>query len=158
MTDCNSCGRCCNPVVFSFQQIDIATQFPDPDASPYEALHPRNRDWIVNDLTPIPRKIGKAMVADHMAGFSTYYTMDKRTGRIVPGSEVKQLSYFYECKHYDKETGDCGIYDNRPGLCEGFPWYGIPLTDSFNQNKSLPPECSYNADIGKPVNFIGRKR
>ena len=29
--------------------------------------------------------------------------------------------HFHTCKHYDRETRSCGIYDRRPGMCRRFP-------------------------------------
>lgn len=40
------------------------------------------------------------------------------TGEQMRGGET----HFYTCKHYDKETHNCGIYDKRPRMCSEFPY------------------------------------
>lgn len=35
------------------------------------------------------------------------------------------LHHYYTCKHHDAESGDCKIYDQRPGMCRRYP-YGEP--------------------------------
>lgn len=30
--------------------------------------------------------------------------------------------YRYTCKYFDKSTGNCNNYDNRPKMCSGYPY------------------------------------
>ena len=33
--------------------------------------------------------------------------------------------YFHRCNNWDSETGDCIIYEDRPGLCRDYPYETI---------------------------------
>ena len=41
------------------------------------------------------------------------------------GEATEIETYHYTCKHFDKETRKCGIYDIRPHVCRDFP-HGKP--------------------------------
>lgn len=43
------------------------------------------------------------------------------------GSEGDYKGHFYTCRHFDRETRDCRIYNSRPGMCSKYP-YGKPCT------------------------------
>lgn len=44
---------------------------------------------------------------------------NKRRARAVGGFE-----YRYTCKHFDRETGNCMNYENRPRMCSDYPYGG----------------------------------
>lgn len=136
MTQCNGCGRCCDPVVLPFTQDDARR------AARGEML-PENRRWVIEDLTPIPRRQGINATADYMtAGGKTVYG--------IKGEPVVLFSHFFTCKWFDTETRTCEAYDRRPPICSGYPWYD----DEPDDSKTIPKECSYNADVGVPVKLI----
>lgn len=137
MTTCNGCGRCCNPVVLAGTLNDVAlgnAVVPDP-----ETLR-----WIREDLTPLRRREGLFMVRDYMTGYTNW---------MHEGKPVVMASHFYSCKWYDHETNQCTNYDNRPPPCRGYPWADKKPDPAMN----LPPECSFNADIGQPVKLIQKE-
>lgn len=49
-------------------------------------------------------------------------------------------SYIYHCKHFNEETNLCSIYEHRPAICRGYPWYG---EFSIDKLKHLPRRCTY---------------
>lgn len=134
VTACNGCGRCCDPVALPFTQQEAARCLPD-------MMDPANRRWVLDDLTPIRRKDALAMVRDYMHG-------GKSSFALTPTAPAQVMfTHFYSCRHYNPESRQCEAYDMRPPICEGFPWYD----QSPDSSKAIPPECSFNADIGQPV-------
>lgn len=139
MTDCNGCGRCCDPVVLPYTQNEIRRLLPG-----YGLIEDENRRFVLEDLTPIrPRRRGLEMVSDYMAEGA-------KSSALHLGEPMILFSHFYECRWYDRETRQCLNYDDRPPMCREFPTYG----DWPDPTKAIPPECSYNADCGRPVKPI----
>lgn len=126
---CNGCGACCSPVTLSMSQEDVRRKLPGQ-------LDARTRRWILEELTPISRREGKAR-APWVGGGMTL-----KNGRYSP-----DYSFFYECKNFDPVTRLCAAYDDRPEVCSGYPWYQA----APNPGAALPPYCSYREDIGKSV-------
>lgn len=49
----------------------------------------------------------------------------------------------HECAKFDKVTRRCTAYEDRPPICERYPWYGTePRREAY-----LPPTCGYNGDV-----------
>lgn len=129
MTECNGCGSCCDPVVLHFTQEEYANQEIDP----------ADKRWILEDLTPMPRKEAKDKEPDY------YHTsMD---GFWDPYTVTAGLPFFYSCKHFDAATRECLNYEHRPPMCLGYPWHG----KAPNRNTLLFPKCSFREDIGQLV-------
>lgn len=132
--ECNGCGACCHPfqMVFSPTDIDQLERAGrlDPDELAFYRQH----------LTPMRRRDGRRMVKDWAGPFSVF--VDQDTQQLVT-----VWQHYYRCDRYDVETRRCGDYEHRPDVCRGFPWYGDPP----DRDKSLPPTCSYRADVGLPV-------
>lgn len=128
--ECNGCGQCCDPVVLPFTQREIMATLP----SQHE--HPADREHMLHDLIPISRREGLAR-APYLSGGVTWASIDG--GR----SFLETRSVFYECRHFDRETRRCRIYERRPPMCRDYPWYGDPPDGS----KALPPDCSYIEDV-----------
>lgn len=38
------------------------------------------------------------------------------------GGKLAFPQHFYTCKHLDKDTGDCTIYEHRPRMCSEYPY------------------------------------
>lgn len=51
--------------------------------------------------------------------------------------------YFYTCKLFNKYTGQCSDYENRPQICKGFPWYG---RDPHSGDVFFTPDCGFKND------------
>lgn len=32
---------------------------------------------------------------------------------------------WFTCRHHNKETGDCAIYEQRPSMCRNYPYEGV---------------------------------
>ncbi len=47
-----------------------------------------------------------------------------KTCKGNPGRKIPNLLYHYTCKHYDKKSGNCMNYEDRPGMCRAYPNVG----------------------------------
>jgi Fe-S-cluster containining protein len=60
--------------------------------------------------------------------------------------EFKELldgEFFYKCDLLG-EDNLCGDYDNRPGICKGYPWYG---QDPYDLVIWYSNECGFKEDL-----------
>lgn len=61
---------------------------------------------------------------------------------------------FYSCRHFNEETRSCMSHDDLPETCSGYPWFGgLP-----EPHRVLSPHCSYNVDVGRPVELTQKPR
>lgn len=71
---------------------------------------------------------------------------DPDPGRLMP-DDMGPLGSAWDCDVYDRATGDCLAYDDRPPVCRDFPWYGRePHHDVW-----LDMTCSYHGDLRRRV-------
>jgi Fe-S-cluster containining protein len=132
MTDCNSCGVCCDPVVLPASPQRLFS----PDGE--RAFGAETVAWMREHWTPIkPRRNGLARVMSWNDGFSE---------QAGPEGLELVLAWFYDCDQFDPETRQCRDYEGRPDVCREYPWYKGVRPDA-----KLPPTCSYRTDIGQPV-------
>lgn len=139
MTECNGCGACCHP----FQMIHSPTSITLGreilfDGSLGRLIAADQLAFAREHLEPIRRGDGRRMVASWSGGYS----------EVIVNGDVRLIpSFYYRCDLYDPETRRCTDYDRRPSVCRDYPWYGAPP----DPNKQLPPTCSFNDDVGRPV-------
>ena len=133
MTECNGCGRCCDPYTSIVSPLHLRTGFAE------QVVGDETADWMRAHLTPLKRRDGIEMTADYLDSGMTMF--------VVAGHVVQMLTWFYKCDLYDSETRQCTDHSSRPAPCRGFPWFGEEPTPT----KALPVECSFNADVGRPV-------
>lgn len=131
MTECSKCGVCCDPVLLTSDTIALASNL---------RISPRERRWLLEDLKPMSRKEAKAKVP---------WAFESG---VLWRNNVGQVSWplFYRCQHFNEETRQCESHHDLPETCSGFPWFGAPP----HPHAVLPPECSYNVDVGRPVQII----
>lgn len=129
MAECNSCGACCHPFTMVYSPFDLVRLGGTLDAG--------ERRFYEDHLTPMRRADGRRM-AWWNSGWSEM---------IIDGHPQLIAAHYYKCDRYDPVAKRCTDYENRPDVCRGFPWYG----QSPDPRKILPPTCSFNADIGRPV-------
>lgn len=60
--------------------------------------------------------------------------------------------HHYTCKHFDKATGNCGIYATRPKMCSDFPYgrvcrYATCQWDAGRAGLHPPPDPNLQAAI-----------
>lgn len=48
----------------------------------------------------------------------------RRWEQPIAGSDVRAT---FDCPHYERATGNCGVYDDRPPVCRDYP-HGRPCT------------------------------
>jgi Fe-S-cluster containining protein len=114
-------------VTLPFTQAEASRLLVDPRDA-------RTRRWIIDDLSPMTRREAKLRMP--------YLFKDNLVGTIE-----EPMPFFFSCRHFDIEARVCGNYEDRPEACRDWPWKGGPPQHS----NALPPTCSFNADIGKPV-------
>lgn len=129
MTECrDGCGACCDPVVLPFTAREFAMGAAGEDHE--------TRRFVADSLTQLRRRDG----LDRAPWFRGR-TMVRDLGDVSTiGTEV-----FYECRHFDREERRCTNYADRPRLCRAFPWGDVKPHPAA----SLPPMCSFNADVGR---------
>lgn len=102
-------------------------------------ISPRERKWLLDELKPASFRKAKTD-GDYVFASNTYgWSGGRRRGDILP--------FFYTCVHFNEETGACRSHDNLPETCQEFPWGD----NEPEADRVLPPECAYNADIGRPI-------
>ena len=57
----------------------------------------------------------------------------------MAGERVSLTHPMYACRHWDEDTRLCGIYDDRPQMCAGYPYAG-PCQHNCKCEFVLPPE------------------
>jgi Fe-S-cluster containining protein len=126
---CNGCGACCRPVSLGYSQADVASR--------PERFTEDNWLHILDHLTPITRR--EAIEIQPWL---------KEAGLIVKDidGQLSPTAYYYLCDFHDPVAMRCTNWENRPTLCREYPWIGEP-----NPQVLLPPQCSYNEDLGRPV-------
>jgi Fe-S-cluster containining protein len=56
----------------------------------------------------------------------------------------KSDGWRFNCDQFDPKTRMCMAHDDRPPICQGYPWYGQRPT--FEKADDLPRTCSFRAD------------
>lgn len=114
MTDCARCGGCCDPVTMRLTKKQIRERTADP-SGPFILAN-----W---------RRISRAEANRRSPTLGT-----------VPGDGYR----FYECAKFDPDTRLCTAHEDRPPVCQGFPWYGKEPNGAYLRGL---PRCSFWADI-----------
>lgn len=119
MGACNCCGACCRVLTVAQGPEEIRTM-----AALARVLGiPSDMVFAAAHWRPLSRQ--------EAARLNPYYV-----GRLPPGAHL----YSCDCLGPD---GRCRVYEERPLVCRGYPWYGQPVRDM-----PLPdPACGYHADI-----------
>lgn len=141
LDDPNRCpGLCCSSISLPFSLQELRALDPDE-----YGIDPHTYSWATTDLTPL---------TDEQVEQRAPWSFEAPEGTEIRGYGGRPR-HFYSCAHWDTATGLCGIWEDRPPLCDAYPWSrGVP-----EPNASLPPSCSFWADLGKPiipVRFLGR--
>lgn len=98
----NRCtGQCCRDFVlpYSPMEIDRMNKFY------LRTGRHKFQDWPI---------IGQMLI---------FLRMDQHNPNLIGSPTSEIYKYHYTCKHFDKSTGDCMIYDSRPRMCSGYPTY-----------------------------------
>lgn len=141
--ECNGCGGCCDPVVSAIAPIYLQ------DGTATQLVGRAEANWMRSHLTPMRRADGLKLVPWMRGGGWTDIQgqRDNVTGKLHLCEPVLLPSFFYRCDLFDTGTRRCSDHANRPNMCRGYPWFG----EAPDPTKSVPPTCSYLADVGLPV-------
>jgi Fe-S-cluster containining protein len=137
MTECNGCGDCCDPfqMIYSPASIKLGRVIGDTIG---DRINDDELAFARAHLRPLSRAEGLRMVPWGKGGYSTFF---------VNGTWQFLAAWYYRCDLFDTATRRCTDYEHRPDCCRDYPWYGMAPDPS----KVLPPRCSFNADVGRPV-------
>ena len=120
MTECNRCGDCCENMELNFTKGEL-------------------RDFVAR------RGDGGATTPIAQAHLANAYFILRHWHRSGGGGTKTR----YACDRFDAATRLCTAHEDRPPICQGFPWYGAP--PPVGTVVRLPRRCSFNADVGVPV-------
>ncbi len=135
---CNGCGSCCDPVAFDVPEYRRNStwmeyrDYPDPRTRKGWEVW-RKLDWVVSDLRS--RKPGRWTRARIIAGWLDAQFILEHWHDIGTGDAM--------CDAFDPETRRCTVYDERPPVCSGYPFYGRPP----RMDGAMYPWCGYISDI-----------
>lgn len=95
-------------------------------AAPGYDDHERTLEWVLNSLVPLTP-------AEALARQPTLEAFGVREG---------DGHHYFKCMRFDEATNKCTDYENRPGVCRGFPGYGGPV---YKHNLVAYPDCGYHS-------------
>lgn len=132
---CARCGECCEKIWLNADPRRWSAKalegIPDPrteDGWAYWLEHGHkdaDRDQVLANYDPAGHKRADAdFTAAHFA---------------------EHCDGHWTCDAYDPEHGECTAHEDRPPLCQGFPWYDEP--PSAERAEHVHRECSYLADL-----------
>jgi Fe-S-cluster containining protein len=136
VTVCSGCGQCCEVVSFPLTQAEVG-RIP-----PWQ-IDERTRRWVTEDLKPMSRRRVRQLRPDLIDG-------PARVGKHPVSGEMILAMVFYSCRLYDPDARRCTDWADRPDVCRGYP-DGYESVGWPNPAMNLPPRCSFNADLGRPV-------
>ena len=116
---CNGCGACCKVLVL--------------EQSPEE----------VRQMAALTRVLG--IPSDHIFAAEHWRPLTRAEATALNPFYTSRLpadAQLYTCDRLGAD-GRCTVYEERPLVCRGYPWYGqapreMPLAD---------PECGYAVDL-----------
>lgn len=129
MTECSRCGRCCDPVITTFDpQVLAATRLADDDFEDESVRYQYE------------------FFRDHWKSVGTFATHRPEA----------PVGYRVVCDQYDPSSRSCLAQESKPDICSGFPWYGRePRSDAAaDVAAALLPQCSFNADVRRMLPIV----
>jgi Fe-S-cluster containining protein len=130
---CNRCGMCCRAIALLFSKKDIKERWLKDSG---------NREFVLKHW----KRISKEQAVKNNPNVASIQK------EYVRGN---QKTYWYECKLLS--GNDCSIHEDRPAICEGYPWYGTgPKRKEFLYGAN----CGFKLDqlLGEEVNDVQFKK
>lgn len=109
MTD-RCTGHCCES--FSFMA-------PDKFAA-YVEEHPDSAEALTIDAMLI--YLGEFDANPVHADTVPRPEWDPNANNIVISEIAPDRAHFYTCRHFDRDSGNCGNYEGRPSMCRRYPY------------------------------------
>ena len=118
------CSKCCEVLILD-ENKNIRDNINYAIKNGIDHIHKSNPNRLIFSML---RKISK-----------------RRAKKINPPlvKEVRNKRSYYTCKNLTSKG--CGIYDNRPLMCSGYPYYGL-TPDEFAKTNEKPiynSDCTY---------------
>lgn len=100
-------GHCCQVFFLPFSMEEIRRRVDADLVAPRED-GPKIRDMVI--------PLGKwSELSEERKAMLAYVTSD-------PNFDPDDAGHYYTCKHYDQDTSNCQIYDERPHMCRAYPY------------------------------------
>jgi len=129
MGECNGCGACCRVLML--------------EQSPEE----------IQRMATLTRILG--IPSDHVFAAANWRPLTRAEALERNPFYVSRLGpdvHFYSCDRLGSD-GRCTVYEERPLVCRGYPWYDAPPRDM-----PLPdPDCGYGVDRPSAAGAGARK-
>jgi Fe-S-cluster containining protein len=138
---CAGCGDCCERIWLNTDPRPWSTAalagVPDPRTDDGWAY------WLEN-VRQSDRPLTEADRETVLRSYDPAGT-HRANADFVAAHFAETCDGHWTCDAYDPEHGACTVYEDRPPLCAGFPWYAEgPVPDP---RERLPRRCSYLADL-----------
>lgn len=101
-------GHCCREFTLPVSPDELATRAKD---NPYDLEVQKIAGMVVHLKTVSVAELGDANPQDW---------------RGIHPAEMRGAQHWYTCTIYDKTTGNCGDYDQRPRMCRDYPGNSEP--------------------------------
>lgn len=140
MTECSRCGDCC-------ERIWLAE----------DAL------WRIAERAPLSREDVNSDVEYWMARGDEAAALRVRANHLDASFiarhwtvvEEAEGGAYHSCDRFDRETRLCTAHDERPPICQGYPWYGHdPQSVVDERGIFLSPRCSFLEDVKVEIGRI----
>jgi Fe-S-cluster containining protein len=124
------CGKCCEAIHIPVDYKEV-TRMANGDN--FDAKFIRD-NWI-----PISRE----------EAFAINPTIQSNMSKAQEWAENEDADpyrhmHFYTCSKLDKEKGLCTVWQDRPKVCSGYPWYGkLPEVTMLFYSE----DCGYIVDV-----------
>ncbi len=122
---CTGCGACCRAIV-------IGGVAPGTVAEWKERKYGGDKGFIAENWTEIDRE----------QAFKINPYLKLWAGFHWPGPRS-----FFTCQHFQADTNRCGVYENRPEVCRGYPHYAMP----GHRTRLAPDDPLYAEDCGYSI-------
>jgi Fe-S-cluster containining protein len=146
---CNGCGDCCRAVGLHISTAERERRwrwadwyaqgwdfYDGPDAEARGREYARQLRWQLFELVPITPE--EAM---------------RRLPSLPPEEALDPKRSWHWCRNFDPETNQCGVQDDKPWACSGFPWYQLPVMPDLLR---AYPNCGYHRDVARAGVHIER--
>ncbi len=126
-------GRCCAVFTFSSSIDDLRESVAGTLVRNEKPIKIVDDEVLLDMFIPLTQE----EAAERRERFGLVYT------RAPEGVQCQQdgsapPDQHYTCRHWDEDTGLCGIYEDRPNMCRDFP-YGKVCTHGCGYNNADDP-------------------
>lgn len=128
-------GHCCEAFVLPVGPEELKDLYRAYKSGPRTSFTMAGEEYhqrLINDI-------------DLIAPMVTYLGLGTIPNASIDPGRVGRIMHTYTCKHFDRTTRNCTIYDIRPQMCRDYPSYGVGTRCNYNactwqSQRELTPE------------------